>query len=144
TETLEVGIAEIDEQHRWLVEQTNDLHDAMQTGASHAQIGALLDGLMDYVMNHFIVEEELFIRLGYPESEAHLAQHNIFTGKILSLLARHESAEGVGPEALELLKNWLIQHILKTDKAYVEHFRNNGDLVGNSLQDVAPARSVNA
>ena len=26
TQALEVGIAEIDEQHRWLVEQTNALH----------------------------------------------------------------------------------------------------------------------
>ena len=30
TQALEVGIAEIDEQHRWLVEQTNALHQALQ------------------------------------------------------------------------------------------------------------------
>src|SRR5690606_2230120 len=56
TQALEVGIAEIDEQHRWLVEQTNALYQALQGEAPREQVGALLEGLMDYVMNHFIVE----------------------------------------------------------------------------------------
>lgn len=126
TPTLEVGIAEIDEQHRWLVDQTNSLHDAMAEGASPQQVGTLLEGLMDYVMNHFIVEENLFARLGYPETEAHQAQHNHFSGQIMSLLARHESGESVGTDALELLKDWLVHHILKVDKAYVSHFLAHG------------------
>jgi hemerythrin len=126
TQALEVGIAEIDEQHRWLVEQTNQLHDALQSGASREQIGALLEGLMDYVMNHFIVEENLFIRLGYPETEAHQAQHNLFSGQVMSLLSRHDCGEEVGADALELLKDWLVHHILKVDKAYVAHFRAHG------------------
>ena len=126
TQALEVGIAEIDEQHRWLVDQTNALHDALQGGASREQVGELLEGLMDYVMNHFIVEENLFIRLGYPETEAHQAQHNLFSGQVMSLLARHDCGEEVGADALELLKDWLVHHILKVDKAYVEFFRAHG------------------
>lgn len=126
TEELQVGIAEIDEQHRWLVDQTNALHDAMQGSAQPAQIGELLEGLMDYTMNHFIVEETLFIRSDYPHSEAHLAQHNLFSSQVMSLLSRHEQGEAVGMEALGLLKEWLIHHILKVDKAYVGHFRSHG------------------
>lgn len=81
---------------------------------------------MDYTMNHFIVEEELFDRLGYPESAAHKKYHNRFTEQVMSLLDRHEAGEVVGAEALELLKDWLTHHILKVDKAYVEHFRAHG------------------
>ncbi len=123
---LEVGIAEIDEQHRWLVDLTNKLHDAFQAGADDAEIGDILEGLMDYTMNHFIVEEELFDRLGYPETDAHKQYHNRFTEQVMSLIDRHEAGEVVGAEALELLKNWLTHHILKVDKAYVEHFRAHG------------------
>ena len=126
TQALEVGIAEIDEQHRWLVEQTNALHQALQGEAPRAQVGALLEGLMDYVINHFIVEENLFARLGYPEAEAHQAQHDLFSGQVMSLLDRHEAGEAVGADALELLKDWLTHHILKVDKAYVAHFRAHG------------------
>lgn len=123
---LEVGIAVIDEQHRWLVEQTNRLHEALQAGSERELIGEILEGLMDYTMNHFIVEEELFDRLGYPESAAHKAYHNRFTEQVMSLLLRHENGEEVGMDALELLKRWLTHHILKVDKAYVEHFRKHG------------------
>jgi len=126
TQALEVGIAEIDEQHRWLVEQTNAQYQALQGEAPRAQVGALLEGLMDYVMNHFIVEEQLFIRLGYPDTEAHQAQHNLFSGQVMSLLSRHDCGETVGAETLELLKDWLTHHILKVDKAYVAHFRAHG------------------
>ena len=126
TQALEVGIAEIDEQHRWLVEQTNALHQALQGEAPREQVGALLEGLMDYVMNHFIAEEHLFIRLGYPDTEAHQAQHNLFSGQVMSLLSRHDCGETVGAETLELLKDWLTHHILKVDKAYVAHFRAHG------------------
>ena len=126
SEELEVGIGIIDEQHRWLVDQTNALYDALRDGGSREVVGEILEGFMDYTMNHFIVEEELFTRLGYPESGAHKAQHNRFCDQVMSLLVRHESGEQVGVDALELLKNWLTHHILKVDKAYVEHFRAHG------------------
>ena len=126
-EHLEVGIAEIDEQHRWLVDTTNSLHALLSTGdAQAAELGAILEQLMDYTMNHFIVEEEIFDGLGYPESDAHKAQHNIFCEKVMDLLTRHDMGETVGVEALNLLKTWLTNHIVKVDKQYVEHFRAAG------------------
>ena len=100
---LEVGIGEIDEQHKWLVDLTNQLHDALEGGA-----------------------EDLFLRLGYPETDAHKAEHNKFTGQIMNLIERHENGDSAGEKTLELLKDWLTHHILKVDKAYVDHFRANG------------------
>lgn len=124
---LEVGIAEIDEQHRWLVDTTNSLHALLSTEeAQVAELGTILEQLMDYTMNHFIVEEEIFDRLGYPESDAHKAQHNIFCEKVMDLLTRHDMGETVGIEALNLLKSWLTNHIVKVDKQYVEYFRAVG------------------
>ena len=108
------------------MDTTNELHDAIEAGATNQQIGDILEALMDYTMNHFIVEEDLFNRLGYPETEAHKAEHNKFTGQIMDLLDRHESGESAGDETLTLLKEWLTHHILKVDKAYVEHFKAHG------------------
>lgn len=126
SDELKVGIEEIDEQHRWLVEQTNILHDALARDSEAGILGEILECLVDYTMNHFIVEEELFSRLGYPEGEAHKAQHDRFCSRVMDLLQRHEAGETVGLQALELLKNWLVHHILTVDKAYVEHFRAHG------------------
>ncbi|MGM0952495.1 MAG: bacteriohemerythrin [Pseudomonadota bacterium] len=123
---LEVGIGEIDKQHKWLVDTTNELHDAIEAGADKQQIGGILESLMDYTMNHFIVEEDLFYRLGYPETAEHKAEHDKFTGEIMELLDRHESGESAGEDTLTLLKEWLTHHILEVDKGYVEHFRAHG------------------
>ena len=126
-EQLEVGIAEIDEQHRWLVDTTNTLHALLSTEKTQAdEVGDILEQLMDYTMNHFIVEEDIFARLGYPETEAHKAQHNVFCEKVMDLLTRHDMGEIVGLDALNLLKSWLTNHIIKVDKKYVEHFRAEG------------------
>lgn len=126
-EQLEIGIAQIDEQHRWLVDITNTLHGLLSAGNAHAEeLGHILEQLMDYTMNHFIVEEELFHRLGYPESNAHKAQHNVFCERVMDLLTRHDMGELVGLDALNLLKNWLTNHIIKIDKKYVEYFRTQG------------------
>lgn len=124
---LLTGISEIDSQHKWLVDATNRLHDELsKPQADPAVVGDILEGLVDYTFNHFIMEEEIFERLGYPETAAHKAQHNVFTTKITGLLHKHENGEIASGEALELLKNWLIQHIMKTDKAYVSFFQANG------------------
>lgn len=121
---LEIGLEEIDRQHRWLFELTNRLHDAIDSNTT-VQLGIedALEQLVDYTMNHFIIEEELFERLGYPETEAHKAQHNVFCRNVMDLLVRYDSGDIVNTEMLDLLKNWLLHHICTVDKAYVEHFR---------------------
>lgn len=124
---LEVGIAQIDEQHRWLVDKTNQLYDSLASAdADTAAVGEVLEAMMDYTVNHFIVEEELFQRLGYPESTEHKAQHDKFIAQVMDLLQRHEAGEVSGNETLSLLADWLSHHILKVDKAYVAHFRDHG------------------
>jgi len=122
-----IGIERIDEQHRWLVDLTNALYDSLNGTDGEAQpIGELIEQLVEYTMNHFIVEEVLFQRLGYPGEEAHKAEHDRFNRQIIDLLYRHEDGEAVSVEALELLKSWLIHHILKVDKAYVAFFKEKG------------------
>jgi hemerythrin len=124
---LLTGRKDVDTHHRWLVDATNRLHDELNKPQSDpAVVCDILEGLVDYTYNHFIMEEELFERLGYPESAAHKAQHNLFTAKISTLLHKHECGEIASGEALELLKDWLIHHIMKTDKAYVPFLQSKG------------------
>lgn len=125
---LETGIALIDEQHHWLVDITNKLYDSINSNKiNKVEIGAMLEELVDYTFNHFIAEENLFANLGYPDSEAHIKQHNHFTQRIYSLLERHEAGDDsvVSTETLELLKNWLLNHIMKTDRDYIPLFSAN-------------------
>ena len=127
TSELELGLAEIDSQHRWLVDQTNALHDELSRPEPRREvIGQILEGLVDYTHNHFIVEEVMFQQYEYPETPGHKGEHDNFTGKAMDLLMRFEDGEEVNLEALEFLKEWLVHHICKVDRAYVPFFKTKG------------------
>lgn len=122
TQALSVGMPVIDEQHHWLVDTMNRLHTEL---ASHepdrAELSRVLEGLMDYTVNHFVAEEVLFQRHAYPHAAAHKALHDQFTRRVMHLLTEHESGKSLGGEVVELLKEWLVQHIMGADRAYVPH-----------------------
>ena len=84
TAALKLGVPIIDEQHRVLVDLTNALHAAISDAAgARDAIADILEGLLDYTHNHFIVEEVLFQKHGYPDADKHLSEHSGFTGKMM-------------------------------------------------------------
>lgn len=127
SEELTTGIQSIDEQHRWLVDATNRLYDEInQAQPDSKRIGEILEGLIDYTYNHFITEEDLFKRFGYPESAGHLAEHNRFTATAADLLSKFEDGASVNNEAMSFLKDWLVHHIMEVDMAYVPFMKEQG------------------
>jgi hemerythrin len=122
-----LGIDSIDKQHRWLVDATNRLHDQIESRRpDNTVVREILEGLVDYTMNHFILEEDLFNRLGYPEHDAHKEKHDQFSTHAIDLLLRFEKGEAVTQETLEFLQGWLIEHIMKVDRAYVPFLKEKG------------------
>lgn len=122
---LMLGIPYIDAQHQTLVGLINTLHDEVDNPIpDRAVIGQVLEGLVDYTHNHFIEEEVLFQRHGYPQTQEHIAEHAQFTAQAMNWLLRFEAGEEVDVEAMEFLKNWLLHHILEEDRAYVPFFQN--------------------
>lgn len=127
SENFILGIKSIDEQHRWLVDATNRLHEQVESSAPNDDVlREILEGLVDYTVNHFILEEELFDRLKYPETEAHKAEHDDLTRQAIQLLLDFEKGATVSENALEFLKGWLMHHILCVDKAYVPFLQQYG------------------
>ena len=127
SDEIAVGISDVDEQHHWLVDRINQLHTELsEPTPNKTAIGEVLEGLMDYTMNHFIMEEELFERHAYPDIVAHKAQHNKFTGTIMNALTDFEDGQHISTDILEFLKHWLTQHIMRTDKAYVPFLKAQG------------------
>ncbi len=119
------GLDGIDGQHQWLFSATNALHDALSAAQpDRAVIGALIEGLVDYTMNHFVAEEELFQRSGYAQAEAHKAEHDRFTASAFELLTKFEAGEPLTLETMDFLKSWLTHHIQKVDRAYVPYMQS--------------------
>lgn len=121
---LTLGIPSIDEQHRCLVDLINALHrELAHPEPQRAVIAEVLEGLVDYTHNHFIVEEVMFQKHGYPQTQAHMQEHSQFTAKAMDWLMRFEEGEDVNLEAMDFLKAWLIHHICEEDRAYVPFLR---------------------
>lgn len=121
---LMLGIPSIDEQHQCLVDLINALYaELAQAAPDRLVIAEVLEGLVDYTHNHFIVEEVLFQQHGYPQTAAHMQEHAQFTAKAMDWLMRFEDGEDVNLEAMEFLKAWLIHHICEEDRAYVPFFQ---------------------
>ena len=127
SDAIAVGIEEGDAQHRVLVDLINELHDALTADTlDRGAIGHVLEGLMDYTMNHFIMEEEWFERHNYPDLLEHEAMHNHFTSTIMSALTDFEDGQHLPYALMEFLKHWLLEHIMRTDKTYVPFLQAHG------------------
>jgi hemerythrin len=126
---LELGIKEIDEQHRELFRRIDLLVDAMMRRSGPEELASLFDFLGQYVLEHFSAEETLMRVHAYPQRAEHQAEHKRFV-EDLKVLQREYTKEG--PTALLLVKvngrvtQWLADHIARTDKAFGEYHRKQG------------------
>jgi hemerythrin len=122
-----VKIASIDAQHKKLVGMLNDLHDGMTSGSGNERLGALLEGLVTYTVQHFAYEEQLFATHGYAQARAHTEEHQRLVTQVADFKQKFESGQAnVNMQLMKFLKDWLIKHILGSDKLYVAHLVERG------------------
>jgi len=122
TDSLRMGIEEIDAQHQMLFDVLARLEQSIGGDARWSAVHFALVELDSYVRIHFTVEEALMRLHGYPDIAAHVAQHREFSVRLESI-KQHSIQRDVSDEMTELLKAWLVNHIDKVDKAYVPYLR---------------------
>ena len=118
-ESFEIKFREIDDQHKRLVAMANDLHDAMREGKGKQTLGVILNGLAVYTKTHFETEERYFRQFEYPETAAHVRQHDDFVRQVDEFRAAYESGRAaLSVDVMNFLSDWLTNHIKGTDKKY--------------------------
>ena len=116
---LAVGNAFIDSDHRKLIGLVNDLHDAMAEGKGKEVLGATLSNLIKYTAAHFKREEDEMARIGYSGAIAHRQEHEKLVREVLSLQQKFNDGNALlTVKVSKFLKDWLVEHIMKTDKAF--------------------------
>jgi hemerythrin-like metal-binding protein len=124
SERLSVGVPELDEDHKTLIDIINALRDDAEAGeASAKRVSKQLNALIRYAETHFAREERVMSVCGYKALPEHHEEHEDFVAKITEVARRFRddpegSKELVGDELLEYLENWLIKHILVVDMDY--------------------------
>lgn len=119
-ESLAIGIADVDAQHKSLYEQVDRLLAAARQGAAQDELKKTLDFLGRYVVDHFGTEERYMARYAYPDAAGHKKQHADFVQYFLGVKA---TVDKEGASLLTLVQvekyviDWLNNHIRKSDKA---------------------------
>lgn len=110
----------IDGDHQKLFDLINQLAAAMKAGEGKQACSAVINELTSYTKTHFSMEEALMSKHGYPQATAHKSEHDKFIKSIVDFKNKFEAGSGVVTiEILTFLRDWLTNHIQKTDKALV-------------------------
>ncbi len=118
SDELNTGIAEIDRQHRRIVDYINRL-EAAQLKKNSRAVQEVVSACIDYTSTHFSYEEQLQQEAGYEFLDVHRKVHALFTHRIAEYERRLRAGDEVADELHDMLARWLINHIKLDDADYV-------------------------
>jgi hemerythrin len=114
---LAVGIAELDAEHRALVEAINAMVRLLAGSAEQAEFNIQVDHLIAVAEAHFANEEALMDRHAAPQLRQHQREHEELLEDLATLrLLAVEQARGL--PLSHMLRDWLVDHVLHFDRAY--------------------------
>lgn len=127
--SYEIGVPEIDAQHRALVRLINQLFDAMKEDRGQAAMSLILDELFDYVQLHFTTEENCMRDHGYGDLQQHVHEHLDLTAQVVHYRKLHGRGERVPTQdVLKFLCEWLRDHITSSDRGFGEFLATAGSV----------------
>lgn len=116
---LDTGIPEIDSHNRKIVDHLKTLKKAKECD-NRAEVGVVLDKLLDYAVDHFLLEEHLMEQANYEFRAAHERIHELFAKKLASFRGRYADGEDVTDDLISMLETWVDVHIREEDHGYAE------------------------
>ena len=123
-DSFHVGVEAFDKDHKFLVKLINNLHSGLMAGFGVSEMTYILDDLVRYTNVHFKREEDMMRKYSYPGFYEHEAAHAELVSRVLDFQSQIKSGKKVfSVELMSFLRDWLINHILKTDMLYSEFFR---------------------
>lgn len=115
-EEYELGVEEIDFEHRIFVKIIHKIDDAVVSGKDSFFINRLLLELKKYAQFHFQSEENIMIEKKFPLILKHKAQHEHLLSQLQLVLLKVEIGEDKIEELPHFLLNWFKNHTLEEDK----------------------------
>lgn len=126
---MSVGVRHFDEHHRNIINLIHELsrYEKESTGPARERTSGIIAELSSYVRYHFIAEERMMRTYHYPESMDHINEHRFFAGRVEDFMNRYASNQGgLDREILELLKQWFVNHIMKSDRKFGSFLNGHG------------------
>jgi hemerythrin len=123
-EQMGIGIREIDDDHRTLLEIINQMDDLAQSERlDRAEMAGCLLRLIRYTREHFDREERLMTSVRFPGFVQHQELHDTFAETILSQSQRFvDTPEMVTARSVHIiLSDWVLRHVVGADRDIIPH-----------------------
>ncbi|MEW8541819.1 MAG: bacteriohemerythrin [Candidatus Thiodiazotropha endolucinida] len=113
----ELGIKEIDLQHQYFFRLITRLADELKNSSDFPYQKSLFVELGLYTHFHFVSEENLMQRSGYPG----LHEHNKLIDGLNKNKLLFEEGHIEAIQVIDFLKMWFISHTVKEDRKFAEY-----------------------
>lgn len=123
-EKYETGNTQVDDEHKEIFRLVETVVKA--TTNDETAVKGTIDFLANYTVNHFAHEESLMEESAYPGMPIHKKQHSDFVTAVLALRERvlnETDQEKNNADIEKVVVNWLIDHVLGSDKLMANHYR---------------------
>ncbi|WP_456434411.1 bacteriohemerythrin [Thermosulfuriphilus sp.] len=124
--SFSVYVKSIDDQHRRLIKIINCAQRAHNLNKDRRLLTTIMNSLIRYSETHFATEEKLMEDFGYPEYKEHKREHESLLLDIFEINSLYNKKDIGADILLNFLKDWLICHILDTDKRCGLFLKNKG------------------
>ena len=119
--SFEIGIPEIDEQHKMLVEAVNAFYDELADNRMNDSLKELMSKVMEYTDYHFTEEEKYMERVHYELINEQREMHN----RIRERMADFKTLLDEGKVTVSMpitseIKRWIKEHIKVEDRKIAE------------------------
>lgn len=113
--------AALDSDHQKLFAILNSVYENVMSSTELDSVLPKVDELSKCTNCHFATEEQYMRKLKFPGIDGHIAKHREFTQTIETLRSRYNDNNlEVARELIIVLGEWLLRHVLKEDKKYLE------------------------
>ncbi|MBI9111807.1 bacteriohemerythrin [Maridesulfovibrio ferrireducens] len=139
SESLSMGVAELDAHHKEILRIMSMLLDALNRGKDEDAITLLLSKLREYTLFHFAAEEAFMKQIEFPERRKHIARHVELKRKVKAFqYARFHHEELTSEDYKKFLSAWLLEHILDYDFKIIKYLQER-KVAPDSLKDEGKA-----
>jgi hemerythrin-like metal-binding protein len=126
---LELGIPQLDAQHRSLIDLANRLFEELKIDKRGAEAKRAVAELFTYSATHFADEEAYFERFNLPSRDKHGSSHAAFVARASEFEDRLTAGSPAETqELLSFLQSWIRRHIAREDRELVRIARRAGQL----------------
>ncbi len=114
---FETGVADVDHEHRELVDLINNLHAELGKNADTGTVSAFLGEVFARIAAHFALEESVMRKHGYDEYAEHKHEHEQLLDDIRDIMDAYEAGEYAAyDDALATaVRDWFVNHFKTRD-----------------------------